>query len=137
MDKVTKRELFTAIKTLIETGELPEEVGAVAVVEFCDREIGALDRRADKARERAAAKRETADELTEKVAAVLEDAEDFMTIAEVVERLAAEDPEITAGKIQYRLAALVKADRVVKEYKTIPASEEDGKARKAMAYKMV
>ena len=136
MEKITKREILMGIRALIETGELPEAVTADCVVEYCDREVATLDRRAEKAKERAAAKKTQGDELTEKVAEVLEGAEDaVMTIADIVAAIAETDPEITAGKVQYRLRTLVDAGRVTKEDITIPGGE-GSKARKVKGYKM-
>lgn len=136
MERISKREVLMAIKGIIETGELNSEVVTPAViVEFCDKEIASLDHRAEKARERAAAKKAEGDELVKAVVAVLTDAEDFMTIADIVEAMADEYPEITAGKVQYRMNALVRAECAVKEKRKI-AGEEGQKSREVTAYKL-
>ena len=67
--KITKREMFEAIKTGCTTGEWT--VSDVEVAEFCDNEIALLDKKAIKAKERAAEKRAAGDELTDAVRAAL------------------------------------------------------------------
>ena len=52
--KITKREMFEAIKTGCTTGEWT--VSDVEIAEFCDNEIALLDKKAIKAKERAAEK---------------------------------------------------------------------------------
>ena len=78
MEKITKREMFEAIKGLAESGALHmfdfnENITDEAVAEFCANEIDLLDKKAAKAKERAAAKKAEGDELTAAVAAVLTD----------------------------------------------------------------
>ena len=55
MEKITKREMFEAIKETFETGECKFEADVVKA--FCDKEIAALDAKAAKAKQRAAAKK--------------------------------------------------------------------------------
>ena len=56
MTKITKREMFEAIKAVMETGE--STVDPADIVAFCDKEIETLANRAAKAKERAAKKAE-------------------------------------------------------------------------------
>ena len=78
--KITKREMFEAIKTGCTTGEWT--VSDVEVAEFCDNEIALLDKKAIKAKERAAEKRAAGDELTDAVRAALTD--EFAVIADIL-----------------------------------------------------
>ena len=127
MTKITKKEMFALIKEAIITGVMPEAIDEDAIVEFCDKEIAALDRKAGKAKETAARKRAEGDELTERIAEVL--SEDLTTIADITELIG--DEEVSKAKVQYRLNQLVKVGRAVKEEMTV---ETDGKKRKVMGF---
>ena len=127
MTKITKKEMFALIKEAIVTGIMPAAIDEDAIVEFCDKEIAALDRKAGKAKETAARKRAEGDELTERVADVL--SEDLTTIADITELIG--DEAVSKAKVQYRLNQLVKAGRAVKEEMTV---ETDGKKRKVMGF---
>ena len=121
--KVTKKEMFATIKDIL--ADRPE------IVEFCDKEIAALDRKAEKAKERAAKKRAEGDELKDVVKSVL--TADFQTTADIAEQIDGED--VTVGKITYRLNALVKDGVAQKEDVVIETSE--GKKVKRKAYALV
>lgn len=127
MTKITKREMFALIKETIITGVMPEVIDEDTIVEFCDKEIAALDRKAGKAKETAARKRAEGDELTGRVAEVL--SEDLTTIADITELIG--DEAVTSAKVQYRLNQLVKMGRARKEEMTV---ETDGKKRKVMGF---
>ena len=127
MTKITKKEMFALIKEVITTGIMPEAISEDAIVEFCDKEIAALDRKASKAKETAARKRAESDELTDRVAALLTD--ELATIADITEALG--DEEVSRAKVQARLAGLVTNGVAHKEEITV---EVDGKKKKAMAY---
>lgn len=129
---MTKREMFEAIKTVMTTGELPEGMeSGDPIIEFCDKEIEALEKRAAKSRERAAAKKAEGDELMEAVRLALTD--DFEPISAIVERVEGDD--VTVSKVTYRLSALVRDGIAVKESINV-ASEDGGKSRKLMGYKL-
>ena len=106
-------------------------VSADEIVEFCEKEIAALDSRAAKAKERAAAKREAGDELQTAVLAALTD--EFSTRAEVTERVEGIQ-DVTVAKVGYRLTQLVKNGQAVKDEASVTG--EDGKAKKATVYKL-
>ena len=131
MEKITKREMFEAIIALATGGEMKYE--AEAFVNFCENEIALLDKKAVKAKERAATKKAEGDELTEAVRAAMS-AEEFEPIAEIAARIDGED--VTVAKVQYRLTQLVKNGEAVKEQITVPGGEGQ-KARKIMAYKII
>ena len=103
--KITKREMFEAIKTGCTTGEWT--VSDVEIAEFCDNEIALLDKKAIKAKERAAEKRAAGDELTDAVRAALTD--EFTVIADIAAKVAETYGEdATVARVTYRLTQLVK-----------------------------
>ena len=103
--KITKREMYEAIKTGCTTGEWT--VSDVEVAEFCDNEIALLDKKAIKAKERAAEKRAAGDELTDAVRAALTD--EFAIIADIAAKVAETYGEdATIARVTYRLTQLVK-----------------------------
>lgn len=122
--KMTKKEMFAKIAATLKTD--------VEVVEFCEKEIAALDRKAEKAKERAAKKKAEGDEL--KVAAKDALTDEFKPAADIVEDLVAAGYDATVGKVIYRLNALVREGVVEKtdlEYKT-----PEGKKATRKAYKL-
>ena len=138
MEKITKREMFEAIKGLAESGALHmqdfnEAISDSAVADFCANEIALLDKKAVKAKERAATKRAEGDELTTVVRAAMS-TEEFEPIADIAARIEGED--VTVAKVQYRLTQLVKTGEAEKEQITVPGGEGQ-KARKIMAYKLI
>ena len=130
MEKITKREMYEAIKETFETGSC--KFDAATVTAFCDKEIAALDAKAAKAKERAAAKKAEADVLMGQVQEALTD--EFRTIADIAAEVAEVNEDATVSKIQYRLNKLVEAEIAEKTQVTIPA-REGSKARKVMAYR--
>ena len=103
--KITKREMFEAIKAGCTTGEWT--VSDVEVAEFCDNEIALLDKKAIKAKERAAENRAAGDELTDAVRAALTD--EFAIIADIAAKVAETYGEdATIARVTYRLTQLVK-----------------------------
>lgn len=140
--KMTKKDKFRMIASILAhvADEGLDAIGIGAdydVVEleaFCESEIALLEKKAAKAKETAKAKKAEADELMIAVEGVLAGAEDFMTIAEVTDAIEGED--VTTAKVAYRLGALVKAEKAVKQEKTIPGGE-GVKARKVQSYKLV
>ena len=130
MEKITKREMYEAIKETFETGSC--KFDAATVVAFCDKEIASLDSKAAKAKERAAAKKAEADGLTDLVAAALTD--EFQVIADIAAAVAESDADATVSKVTYRLGKLVETGKAEKTQVTIPATE-GSKARKVQAYR--
>ena len=118
--KTTKREFYEMIKEIVAEDE--------TLVAFCEKEIAAIDAKAEKAKERAAAKRAEGDALREAVQAVLTN--EFQTIDEITGKV--EGEEVTKAKVTARLTQLVKAEIAEK---TDVKNEETGKTVKA--YKLV
>lgn len=130
MEKITKREMYEAIKETFETGSC--KFDAAVVMEFCDKEIAALDAKAAKAKERAAAKKAEADVLMTQVEEALTG--EFQTIADIAAAVAEVNADATVSKITYRLTKLVESGIAEKTDVTIPGSE-GVKARKVKAFR--
>ena len=140
MEKMTKRNVYEALINLANTGNLEytTDEGAVtvtgeALIAFAENEIALLDKKAVKAKERAAQKRAEGDELTDAVRAVMS-TETFEPIAEIAARIEGED--VTVAKVTYRLTQLVKNGEAEKTELTIPGGE-GSKARKVQGYKLI
>lgn len=138
MEKMTKRNVYEALINYANSGvmvyatdEGDVVVTGEALAAFAENEIALLDKKAVKAKERAAQKRAEGDELTDAVRSAMS-ADIFEPIAEIAARIEGED--VTVSKVSYRLTLLVKNGEAVKEQITIPGSEGQ-KARKIMAYK--
>lgn len=129
MEKVTKKSMFEGMIAYFEGAET--ELTEAQFVEFCKGQIADLDKKAAKAKERAAAKRAEGDELTDLVQSALTD--EYQTIADIITVVAEADPEVTAAKITARLTKLVKANVVEKEQVTVTDGD---KKKKAMAYRL-
>lgn len=132
MEKITKREMFEAIKATFETGDC--EVPAEAVIAFCEKEIASLDAKAAKAKERAAAKKAEADVLYDQVKDALTD--EFATIADIAAVVAEVNPDATVSKVTYRLTKLVEAGVAEKTPIKIAATETS-KARTVQGYRVI
>ena len=130
MEKITKREMYESIIAMMNGGEQKYE--ASAYIDFCQNEIDLLDKKAAKAKERAAAKRAEGDELTDAVRAAL--GEDFESIADIAARV--DFPDVTVAKVTYRLGQLVKNGEAEKKELTIDGGEGQ-KKRKVQGYKAI
>lgn len=131
MTKITKREMYEAIKETFETGSCKFE--AETVIAFCEKEIDALDAKAAKAKERAAAKKAEADALMTLVEEALTD--EYQPIADIAAVVVEKDADATVSKVQYRLGKLVEAGVAEKTQITVEKTETS-KARKIMAYRV-
>ena len=135
MEKITKREMFEALVAYANACDMDVEINDTAVtsadfVAFATKEIEQLDKKAVKAKERAAAKRAEGDALTEMVLNVL--TADFQTAADVAAQI--EDEEATVAKVSYRLGALVKEGKAVKEDTKV---DRDGKKAVLKGYRIL
>lgn len=133
MEKITKKEMYAAIKETFETGEC--KFDADIVIAFCEKEMAALDTKAAKAKERAAAKKAEADVLYDQVKDALS-TEEFQTIADIAAVVAEVNADATVSKVTYRLTKLVEAGVAEKTDITIPASEGT-KARKVKGFRAI
>lgn len=134
MEKLTKRNVYEALINYATTGVMSydgNEITAEDLAAFAENEIVLLDKKAEKAKERAATKRAEGDALTDAVRDALTG--EFEPIADIAARIEGED--VTVSKITYRLGQLVKAGEAEKAQITIPATETT-KMRKVMAYRI-
>jgi hypothetical protein len=121
--KITKKDMFNGI-----IATLTENFGddGAEYVEFLEGEVAALDKRAEKEKERRAAKKAEGDDLRDAVKGAI--GADPITAGEIADILAEDFPEVTKAKVTYRATGLVKDGEI---YKTT-IKTEDGK--KAVAY---
>ena len=140
MEKMTKRNVYEALINYANggamaytDGDTTVEVSAEALAAFAENEISLLDKKAVKAKERAAQKRAEGDELTDAVRTAMS-TETFEPIAEIASRIEGED--VTVAKVTYRLTQLVKNGEAEKQELTIPGGEGQ-KARKVQGYKLI
>lgn len=128
---ITKREMYEQIILMFtEDAETEVKVSAEEVVAFCNKEIEALEKKAAKAKERAAAQKAKGDELTDTILKVLTD--EFQTAGDIVEVLNCED--ITTHKVSSRLRVLVNDGKVIKDQINVAAEGE--KKHLLMGYKL-
>lgn len=132
MKTITKREYYEAIRETFTTGTSP--IAAEDVIAFCDKELAALDTKAAKAKERAAAKRAESDVLLHQVADALTD--EFTVIADITAAVAAVNPDATVARVTNRLSVLTKEGSAEKTQITVPGVD-GGKARKVSAYRAI
>lgn len=119
---MTRKEILNAM--------LNETIDRETLVAFCEKELASLEHKAEKAKERAAAKREAGDELQNIVAGVL--TADFASREDITNLVKETDPEATLGKVGYRLTALVNAGVAQKAEASVET--EDGKKKKVTVY---
>lgn len=131
--KITKREMFEAIKTGCTTGEWT--VSDTEVAEFCENEIALLDKKAAKAKERQAEKKAAGDALTDVIKSVMS-TEEFEVIADIAAKVAEIDADSTVHKVTYRLGQLVKNGEAENTDVKIPGGEGQ-KARTIKGYKLI
>lgn len=122
--KITKKMMFEEVIVMAEAA------GRTDIVEFAEKEIIALDKKAAKAKETAAKKRAESDELMEVVKSLLTD--EFQTLGDIAAQIEGED--ITVAKVTARMTKLVKSGCAVKEEVSVEGA--DGKKHKKMAYKV-
>ncbi|MCC8068780.1 MAG: hypothetical protein LIO71_03320 [Ruminococcus sp.] len=122
-DKMTKRDWFGEIRTIVEGSDYEDVAGAL---EFIDHQVELLDAKAVKAAERAAAKKADGDELRQTVLGIL--TEEAQTADDITAAIG--DETITKAKVVARLTQLVKAGAATKEQ----VKTDDG--RRVMEYKL-
>ena len=130
MEKLTKKQMFEGMIAYFNGENV--EIENKAFIEFCQDQIADLDKKAAKAKERAAAKKAEGDELTDLVLSVLTD--EYQTIADITVVVAETVPDVSASKITARLTKLFNAGVIEKEQ--ISVEDSEGKKRKCMAYRL-
>lgn len=106
VEKITKREKYVALIEFLKTVEANE-----MFVELCEGEIVAIDKKAAKAKERAAEKKAETDELYDKVETVVRSADGAVSINDIVLAIG---EDATAAKVVNRLKKMVDAGLVEK-----------------------
>lgn len=132
--KVTKKDYYNNIIQAMKTGEV--SIDPVDIIAFCENEIAMLDKKAEKAKERAAAKKADGDALTDAVKAALTN--EFAITADITMKVAealGDDAEVTVHRVQYRLTQLAKAGEAEVTDMKIEATETS-KARTLKAYRL-
>lgn len=107
--KLTKKEVLLGIRTFI-NGE-DTDVTLEDMVDYIDTTLAQLDKKAEKAAERAAKNKAEGDELRAKVFALVTDTP--QTADEITASLG--NAEVSKAKVVARLTQLVKAEAVKKE----------------------
>ena len=130
MEKLTKKEYFTGLIAYFRGEDV--EIENEDFIEFCQDQIADLDKKAAKAKERAAAKKAESDELTDLVYSVLTD--EYQTIADITVTVAETVPDVSASKVTARLTKLFNAGSIEKEQ--ISVEDSEGKKRKCMGYRL-
>lgn len=125
--KITNKSRYAAIINAL-TG-VPTDIETDELVDFCERQIASIERKSEKARERAAEQRKVSDELAERIASLL--TEEPQTLGELTAAIGDED--ITPSKVSSRCSKLLKEGRADKTEVTVP-SVDGGKSRKLVAY---
>ena len=132
--KITKREVLAGVANGVQTGDY-NGITVEDIVAFCENEIALLDKKAIKAKERAAEKKAAGDELTVAVKAALtaEVATRDVIAAKVAETFG---EDATIAKVGYRLTQLVKNGEAVSEDGKI-AGVDGQKARTVKGYAVI
>jgi len=118
--KMTKKEYFNELKSLVEKAE--SEIKG-ELIYFIEAQIASIDNKAEKAKERAAAKKAEGDALREMVKSTLTN--DLQTADDIFAKLDGED--LTIAKVRARLTQLVNLGEAEKaDIKT-----EDNRTKKA------
>ena len=116
---MTKKETLIAIKADIEAAKVEN---LAEKVEFIDGQIAQIDAKAEKAKERAAAKKAEGDELRETIYNLL--TSEPKTIPEIVAEVA--DESISDAKVRARLSQLFQLERISKEKVKTESGEKMG-----------
>ena len=127
--KITKKMNYEAIIAYI-NGE-DTIISEAQMIDFCEAQIAQLDKKAAKAKDAAAKKKDETDTLCDAIVAALTD--ELTSIPDITEKVEGED--ITLGKVQYRLNKLVGLGLAEKGDITIPGGEGI-KTRKVVGFKL-
>lgn len=123
--RVTEREILN----MMIDGTIDPETMA----EYATKKLAQIDKRNESAKKRAAKKRAEGDALTEEIYNVL--SEDPMSRQDVLEVLQETYPDLTVGKVSYRLVQLAKEGRIIKQEATIAG--DNAKNRRVAIYTKV
>ena len=137
--KFNKKAQYATVLDILAFAEdsnfvLPEGLDYGMLSDFVNHEIELLDKKAESAAKRAADKKVAGDALRERIYGVLSDTE-FKTISEIVKDLG--DPDVSPQMVTARLTQLIHLEQVEKDSVTVPATTDEGKSRKVVAYRKV
>jgi len=134
--KITKRNVLDTLVAAVDAGDIVldtyGDVTAEDVRNYAINEIELLDKRAARAKERAAKTKAEGDELAEAVYEALGD--DFEPIPDILSRIEGEG--VTAAKIAVRLKRLAEDGRAERSEIKVK-SADGGKSRVLVAYRKV
>ena len=137
--KFNKKAQFATVLDILAFAEdsnfvLPEGLDYGMLSDFVNHEIELLDKKAESAAKRAADKKVAGDALRDRIYGVLSDTE-FKTISEIVKDLG--DPDVSPQMVTARLTQLIHLEQVEKDSVTVPATTDEGKSRKVVAYRKI
>lgn len=115
--KVTRAQMFTEIKAVVEASDI---AGKEEMIKFIDHQIELIADKAAKAKAKAATKKTEADEMEQAVAAVL--TAELQTVDEIVAQV--EGEEVTRAKVIARLKKLAKAGVAAKDSVKVEKSKK-------------
>ena len=115
--RVTEREILNAM--------IDGTIDPTVMAEYATKKLAQMDKRNATAKVRMAKKRAENDFLMEEVFNVL--SEDPMSRQDVLEVLQSAYPDLTIGKVSYRLTQLAKEGRIIKQEATIASGESKNK----------
>ena len=124
----TKRDYFEAMLKIIKDNEYSCPIDEL--IEFCEKEIKAIDDKKEKAKEK---NKEVYPHLEQELLVILMK-DKFLTADQILPNLTGEG--LTKNKIVYRLTKLFNKGLITKENIVIE-DEETGKKKKSMGYKLV
>ena len=104
---MTKRDKYELVKGVLENSDVEDRD---MLIEFVEKQIDMIDTKAEKAKARAAAKKEAGDELRATIKSVLTN--EYQSADEITQRVAIEG--VTRAKVIARLGQLVKLGEVEK-----------------------
>lgn len=120
--RINDRTMFEEIRNVFVTGE--SDMDPQLMIDFCERKIASIDRKAERAKELRAEKRAAGDELMETVKSYLTN--EFAVTADITATVnEATGEEYSKQKIGYRLRQLVKNGAA--EVTDVVVTKEDGK----------
>lgn len=129
--KMIDKVFYENIIALMTTGEVT--VDPQEMIEKAQQKIASIERKAVRAKERAAEKKAAGDELTEVVKGYLTN--EFAVTADITAKVNADsDEEYSKQKIGYRLRQLVEMGVAVAD--DVVVTKEDGKKSTVKAYKL-
>jgi hypothetical protein len=128
--KTTNKDRYMAILDILNAAHADEEL-----IGFVQKNIDALDAKADRAKAKAAEKKAAGDALREAVYNALPEDKSYMSVADLLVEFE-DDEEITKGKIVNRLTQLKNAGMIVADVAKVPGVD-GGKAKTITVYARV